>query len=107
MGKYGSKDEMTSFKKISACGWFHFLRPSLFRDGGVWGLGGCSPSLFPNITLKQLCFKTLVVKVPEEACEMLYFYLKPPYLKFRSAVPVVTGQFMVWMLKEEFSNLAP
>ena len=46
---------------------------------GTRGLGGgCSPPLFPNITLKQLHFRTFVVKFPGEACKMLYFYFKPP-----------------------------
>ena len=42
------------------------------------GCRGCSPHFFPNVMLKQLCFKTLVVQFPREAYKMLYFYLKPP-----------------------------
>ena len=45
-----------------------------FRDSrargtvGLWGCGGCSPpTFFPNVMLKQLCFRTLVVKFPGEA----------------------------------------
>ena len=48
--------------------------------------GAVAPHFFPNIMLKQLRFKTLVVQFPREAYKMLYFYLKPPHSRFRSAV---------------------
>ena len=47
-------------------------RPGTLEPGGLLG---CSPHFFPNVTLKQLRFKTLG-KFPREAYKMLYFYLK-------------------------------
>ena len=38
--------------------------------------GTVAPHFFSNVMLKQLRFKTLVVKFPREAYKMLYFYLK-------------------------------
>ena len=43
------------------------------EPGGLQGA-----HFFPNVMLKQLRFKTLVVQFPREAYKMLYFYLKPP-----------------------------
>ena len=38
------------------------------RDGGAGGAAGdVAPHFFPNVMLKQLCFKTLVVQFPREA----------------------------------------
>ena len=50
-----------------------------------WSWGSCrdcsppAPHFFPNVMLKQPCFKTLVMKFPREAYKMLYFYLKPAH----------------------------
>ena len=49
------------------------------------GCRGCSPHFFPNVMLKQLRFKTLVVQFPREVYKMLYFYLQPP--THNSALP--------------------
>ena len=50
------------------------------RDGGAGGAtGAVAPHFFPNVMLKQLRFKRLVVQFPREAYKMLYFYLKPPH----------------------------
>ena len=50
--------------------------PRTAEPGGV--AGPVAPHFFSNVMLKQLRFKTLVVKFPREAHKMLYFYLKPP-----------------------------
>ena len=42
--------------------------------------GSLASHIFPNVRLKQLRFKTLVVKFPREAYKMLYFYLQLPLL---------------------------
>ena len=54
-----------------------------------WGGGGAvaSPLLFPNITLKQLRFKTLVLKFPGDACKMPYFLSVAPHSTRNSAPP--------------------
>ena len=51
----------------------------MFRDGGAGRPGGAIASNFPpNITLKQLRFRMLVVKFLGESCKMLYYYLESP-----------------------------
>ena len=53
-----------------------------YRDGRAKGAAGAvappPPTFFPNVMLKQLCFKTLVVKFPREAYKMLYFLSQAP-----------------------------
>ena len=56
------------------------IKHAVRRDGGAGGTAGAvaPPTFFPNVMLKQLRFKTLVVQFSREAYKMLYFYLKPP-----------------------------
>ena len=61
------------------------------RSRGLGVVAPPSPHFFTNVVLKQLHFRTLVVKFPGEACKMLYSYLKSPDSKFCSAAPVFNG----------------
>ena len=58
--------------------WLHFLPVQIRDDEAEEAAGAVATPFFPNIMLKQLRFKTLVVKFPREAYKILYFYLKPP-----------------------------
>ena len=73
------------FKMISRC-YGQIMLNEKVRDHYFTGTaepGGAAaavaPHFFPNVMLKQLRFKTLVVQFPREAYKMLYFYLKPPH----------------------------
>ena len=63
-----------------------------------------APHFFPNVILKQLRFKTLVVQFPRKAYKILYFYLKPPTRNSASPFLINIVLCKIIMVKSEYTN---